>query len=121
ALAGCLRETDLVGWHRTDWTAGALLTEIDAEPEAARLIGDKVFRSVGARLPAQIACGLRVRVYRYGVSGTRGFQRLFGASHAGEVLTASPPSGVPRPKTAESVLQPHSSGGTPLAQHAGAP
>ena len=120
ALAACLRETDLVGWHRTDWMAGALLTEVDPEPEVARLVGDKVFRSLGAQLPVEVARGLRVRVYRYGTSGARCFHRLFGTTEAGAAVTGFPDVGVARSRAAEPITRPRSDA-TPRPQHAGAP
>ena len=80
ALARCLRETDLVGWHRKGRTAGAVLTEVDPGSEAARLIGTKVLRALRAALSTGIASRLRVQIYRYGASGARGgFERVFAA------------------------------------------
>jgi hypothetical protein len=110
ALAGCVRETDLVGWHRTDRRAGALLTETAPEPEVARLVGTKVLQSLGARLPSQVARRLRVRVYRYGPRG--GCRRLFPTPRVGEALAPV------EPDTAAVAVQPRSSDGTPPAERA---
>src|SRR5262249_2263430 len=90
ALAGCLRETDLVGWHRTDRRAGALLTEVHPGPDVAGLVGNKGLLSLGAVLPAEAARGLRVRVYRYGAPGLHSFDRLFSARTADVTGTTLP-------------------------------
>jgi hypothetical protein len=114
ALAGCLRETDVVGWHRTDFRAGALLTETDPELEAARLVGGKVLRRLGSDLPADGARRIRVRIYRYGFSGDRAqFRCLFAATGGREVSAGTleerkavaagrrRPDTPPRPRVAE--------------------
>jgi hypothetical protein len=81
ALAQCLRESDLVGWHRAGARAAALLTETDVDPDTAHLVGTKVLGSLGAALPADLAQRLRVRIYRSKAPGDRlGFHRLFAAS-----------------------------------------
>jgi len=88
ALARCLRETDVVGWHRKGRTAGAVLTEVDPGSEAARLIGTKVLRALRAALSTGVASRLRVQIYRYGASGARGgFERVFAATGTGETIT----------------------------------
>ena len=87
ALARCLRESDLVGWHRANRRAAALLTETDAGPETAHLVGAKVERALGARLPAELARRLRVRVYRLDAPGARArFHRLFAAPATAETV-----------------------------------
>ena len=87
ALSRCLRETDMVGWHRTDQTAGAVLTQLEADAPTARLVGDRVLGSLRASVPAPIDQALRVRIYRCGLVGDRmGFDRVF-------VGTAAKPEG----------------------------
>jgi hypothetical protein len=87
ALAQCLRESDLVGWHRAGARAAALLTETAADPDTAHLVGTKVLGTLGATLPADLAQHLRVRIYRSKAPGDRlGFHRLFAASGTGEAM-----------------------------------
>src|SRR5262249_42291968 len=98
-LAGCLRESDLVGWHRANRRAAALLTETAVDPHTARFVGAKVLRSLSTALPPDLARSLRVKIYRSWVPGERvGLQRLFAASGAGEGMCSVPDQGVSAPK-----------------------
>jgi hypothetical protein len=75
ALAGCLRETDLVGWHRPG-RAAAAVTGTRTDGSVARLLTDKVERGLEQALGTARASGLAVRVYAYDASGLSSALRL---------------------------------------------
>ena len=112
ALARCLRESDLVGWHRANRRAAALLAETAVDPETARLVGTKVLRALGAALPAELAPSLRVRVYCLGAPGARArFHPLFAAPGAAETTRSAVKS--PRPAGAAAERAGAAAGGMP--------
>lgn len=122
ALSRSLRESDLVGWHRTDRRAAALLAETAVDRDTARLVGTKVLRSLGTALPAEVARGLRVRIYGYGEApGARvGFHRLFAATWAGESTATAGRRGVAVRRMARAVLRSRPAAGTLAPDRVGA-
>lgn len=95
ALARCLRETDLVGWHRTGRSAGALLAQGTADGAAARTVGRLVLRGLRDVLPSEVFRAIRIRIYRYEVTGGRaGFDRVFTASGLDGVSATPDPVGL---------------------------
>jgi hypothetical protein len=62
----CLRETDIVGWHREGRIPGAILTQVEdgLRPEATREIRQRVKRALCEVLSADVARRLRVRVHQ---------------------------------------------------------
>jgi hypothetical protein len=66
ALAGCLRETDVVGWYRRARVAGAVLTELGDAPvdDVSQLLTARVARALAEGLPASVAYHVAIRLYR---------------------------------------------------------
>lgn len=64
ALAGCLRETDLLGWYAEGHTLGAILTEVAADPAAWRVVVEKARRALRRALPAATPNPLGLGLYR---------------------------------------------------------
>jgi hypothetical protein len=62
----CLRDTDIVGWFRTDRVAGAVLTQISegSQVEVARRVARRVTLALCSGLPMDIAANIRIRVYQ---------------------------------------------------------
>jgi hypothetical protein len=62
----CLRESDLVGWYREGWVAGAVLTESGNWPwaDVARRVSQRISAALAARLPWDVASRLRVRLHQ---------------------------------------------------------
>jgi hypothetical protein len=89
-LAGCLRETDLVGWHHAGRAAGAVLTGIDTDGGVPELIASKVVRRLQEALGDARVVQLRVRVYRYGPAGQSPGFRLACAGAGGARRTRRP-------------------------------
>jgi hypothetical protein len=78
-LTRCLRESDLVGWHRQGRRAAAVLTETDASLDTARLVGLRILHGLAREGTPLDTSGLRIRVHRYtGHDGVRGLERLLG-------------------------------------------
>jgi hypothetical protein len=67
-LAECVREIDVIGWHRDGRVAGAVLAQGLEEPGpgASQRIVERVNRVLSDRLPASDAERLRVRVLQLG-------------------------------------------------------
>jgi hypothetical protein len=67
-LGQCVREIDVIGWHRDGRVAGAVLAQGLEEPgpDASRRIVERVTRVLNDRLPAVLAPRLRVRVVQLG-------------------------------------------------------
>jgi len=65
ALAGCVRETDFVGWYQAGVVAGAVLTEwaYATSVDSHDAVSERVARALGERLPSSIAASVRVRLY----------------------------------------------------------
>ena len=65
-LRASLRETDVVGWHRQDRVAGAVLIAPAGTPgpEAWDVMEQRVGETLRERLPSNAARSLRVRVVR---------------------------------------------------------
>lgn len=75
ALAGCLRETDLVGWHRPG-RAAAAVTGARTDGREAHLLMDRVARGLEQAFGRTRAGELAVRVYAYDASGSSATRRL---------------------------------------------
>ena len=64
-LAGCLRDTDLIGWYHEGRAAGAVLTHIDSlSTDVSGEIRGRVTHLLRSTLPAAIGRRLQVRVYQ---------------------------------------------------------
>ena len=63
-----LRDTDIVGWYRQGFAAGAVLSERAGtpEPETAGRVEQRVGEALGRRLPEKTVRSLRVRVVELG-------------------------------------------------------
>ena len=79
ALAGCLRETDLVGWHRPGRAAAAVVTATPIDGSVTHLLAGKVVRGLQQALGSARARHLAVRVYAHDVSGRLTALRLASA------------------------------------------
>jgi hypothetical protein len=66
ALAGCLRETDIVGWYHRHRVAGAVLTEFGhAQPaDVVHLVVARVAHALDTRLPVNVAHQVALRLYQ---------------------------------------------------------
>jgi hypothetical protein len=66
ALRRCLRDTDIVGWYRTGWAAGAVLTELGdgSHADAGRPVGQRVKTTIAAQIPQPLGGQLSVIVYQ---------------------------------------------------------
>jgi hypothetical protein len=66
ALAGALRETDVIGWYRERQIAGALLTHLDdaSVSEVCNRLSERIVRSLHDRLPLAVAARVIVRHQR---------------------------------------------------------
>jgi hypothetical protein len=63
ALGRTIRETDLIGWHREDTIAGAVLTELSIDERAElRPVLERIRRVADERLPLQVVTRLDVRI-----------------------------------------------------------
>jgi len=64
-LRACLRETDVHGWYRTHFAAGALLTELGdgAASDLRGPVGQRVKARISRDLPEELARHLEVAVY----------------------------------------------------------
>jgi hypothetical protein len=64
AMSLCLRDVDFTGWFRQDRVAGAVLAHAMQPPSAlvAHLIGHRIMKTLGERVPSRIAGCLHVRV-----------------------------------------------------------
>lgn len=62
----CLRETDIVGWYRTNRAAGAVLTELGdgALAETAPPVGQRVKATISRHLPQDSAREPQVTIYQ---------------------------------------------------------
>jgi hypothetical protein len=62
----CLRDTDIVGWFRTDRAAGAVLTQISegTQVEVARSVARRVTLALCDSLPMDVAANIRIRAYQ---------------------------------------------------------
>jgi hypothetical protein len=62
----CLRDTDFVGWLRTDRVAGAVLTQIaeGTQIEVARKVAHRVTLALCDSLPMDVAASIRIRAYQ---------------------------------------------------------
>ena len=66
-LGACVREVDLVGWHREGTVAGAVIgLGNNASADARRLLAERVGRALMGQLPGDHITRLRVRVVRLG-------------------------------------------------------
>ena len=65
-LTRSLRETDVIGWYREGFIAGAVLTHLgDASlADVSRQMAERVTRMLGDDLPEKIARRLKVRLYQ---------------------------------------------------------
>jgi hypothetical protein len=66
ALAGCVRETDIIGWYRRPRVAGVVLTELGhvSAADTARLVAARIARTLDTRLPVTVAHHVALRLYR---------------------------------------------------------
>jgi hypothetical protein len=66
ALRRCLRDTDILGWYRTGWAAGAILTELgDHSPtDAGRPVGQRAKATIAGEISEEVTCRLDVTVYQ---------------------------------------------------------
>jgi len=66
SLRGSLRDTDIVGWYRTGWAAGALLTELGDghHVDAGKPLGQRVKSTIATEISEQVAGQLNVTVYQ---------------------------------------------------------
>lgn len=64
ALAACVRDVDVIGWHRRDLVAGALLTQGKGTfaPDMNDRIRDRIGQALSDGLPVTIASRINVRV-----------------------------------------------------------
>lgn len=64
-LSASLRETDIVGWHREQEIAAAILTELgDAPPQrVCQVVTDKIRQGMEETVPAEIRRKIRVEVH----------------------------------------------------------
>jgi hypothetical protein len=65
-LCGSLREMDVVGWYREQLVVGAILSE-GRDPwraDVAGVVGERVMKALAARVPAEAASRLRIRIHR---------------------------------------------------------
>ena len=62
----CLRDTDIVGWFRTDRVAGAVLTQIaeGTQIEVARRVARRVTLALCDSLPMDVTANIRIRTYQ---------------------------------------------------------
>jgi hypothetical protein len=105
-LAGCLRETDLVGWHRTGRRASAMLIGTPADEALAGLLASKLLRGLHGVLGSATARRLRLRVYRYGASGgSTGFRLACSVAATGEASRAARPATARRGQPAPSMAR----------------
>jgi hypothetical protein len=67
ALAACVRETDIIGWHRRDRIAGIVFTELEDRSlaEVSRLLQARVTAALDRWLPRAVAYRVHVRTYRH--------------------------------------------------------
>jgi hypothetical protein len=64
ALAGCLRDTDFIGWYRAGSVVGAVLAQHSVcMPDAQTAVTGRVTRTLRASLPSDLAARFHVRVY----------------------------------------------------------
>jgi hypothetical protein len=66
SLVLSLRETDFVGWYRTDYVVGAVLTQHTEviSTDVSRLVGRRFKASLCERLSEEMTRRLQIRVYR---------------------------------------------------------
>lgn len=66
ALRSSLRDTDIVGWYRTGWAAGALLTELGdgQHVDAGKPVGQRVKSTIASEFSEPVAGQLNVTVYQ---------------------------------------------------------
>jgi lipopolysaccharide/colanic/teichoic acid biosynthesis glycosyltransferase len=65
ALLTSIRDTDLLGWYRTEDTMAALFTEISDPSLAEEAIFPKVLDALGERLPSEILEQIRITVHHF--------------------------------------------------------
>jgi hypothetical protein len=67
ALSGCVRETDIVGWHRRHRAAGIVFTDLpDASAtEVFRLLQTRIARALDRALPTMVAFDIQRRIHGY--------------------------------------------------------
>ncbi len=73
-----LRDTDYIGWYRTDTVVGAVLTELANGPDtvAPHNVTARVSRALSEHLPSGIANHVRLRLHLYGAPQAAGAQQF---------------------------------------------
>ena len=64
-LSACVRETDIVGWHRRYRVAGVVFTELGdiSRAEVSRLLRARVAAALGRWLPKTVAFHVHTRIH----------------------------------------------------------